>query len=108
MALILPAMAVTLVFLLLVASHTPPKEVALLAMAEEAVQRASTPETSANAPAELRRARDKLTAAGVTHKFMVYPGTMHAFHNDTGAAYNQEQALAAWRDMIAWFHQYLA
>jgi carboxymethylenebutenolidase len=49
-----------------------------------------------------------LTAANVTHKFNVYPGTMHAFHNDTGAAYNQEQALAAWRDMIAWFHQYLA
>jgi carboxymethylenebutenolidase len=49
-----------------------------------------------------------LTAAGVTHKFNVYPGTMHAFHNDTGAAYNQEQALAAWRDTIAWFHQYLA
>ncbi len=49
-----------------------------------------------------------LTAAGVTHKFNVYPGTMHAFHNDTGPAYNQEQALAAWRDLIAWFHQYLA
>jgi carboxymethylenebutenolidase len=49
-----------------------------------------------------------LTAANVTHKFNAYPGTMHAFHNDTGAAYNQEQALAAWRDMIAWFKQYLA
>jgi len=33
---------------------------------------------------------------------------MHAFHNDTGAAYNQEQAMSAWRDMIAWFKQYLA
>lgn len=49
-----------------------------------------------------------LTAAGITHKFNAYPGTMHAFHNDTGPAYNQEQALAAWRDMIAWFKQYLA
>ena len=49
-----------------------------------------------------------LTSAGVTHKFNVYPGTMHAFHNDTGPAYNQEQALSAWRDMIAWFKQYLA
>jgi carboxymethylenebutenolidase len=49
-----------------------------------------------------------LTAAGVTHKFNVYPGTNHAFHNDTGAAYNQDQALAAWRDMLAWFKQYLA
>ncbi|HYW90399.1 MAG TPA: dienelactone hydrolase family protein, partial [Chloroflexota bacterium] len=49
-----------------------------------------------------------LTAAGVTHKFNVYPDTRHAFHNDTGAAYNREQALAAWRDMIAWFKQYLS
>jgi carboxymethylenebutenolidase len=48
-----------------------------------------------------------LTAANVIHKFMAYPGTMHAFHDDTGPAYNQEQALAAWRDMIAWFKQYL-
>jgi carboxymethylenebutenolidase len=48
-----------------------------------------------------------LTASGTTHKFNVYPGTMHAFNNDTGAAYNQEQALAAERDMYAWLHQYL-
>ena len=49
-----------------------------------------------------------VTAANVTHKFNVYPGTMHGVHNDTGNAYNQDQALAAWRDMIAWFKQYLA
>jgi carboxymethylenebutenolidase len=49
-----------------------------------------------------------LTAAGVTHKFSVYPDTRHAFHDDTGPAYNQQQALAAWRDMIGWFKQYLA
>jgi carboxymethylenebutenolidase len=48
-----------------------------------------------------------LTAAKVTHKFTVYPGTQHAFHDDTGPRYNQEQALAAWSDMLAWFKQYL-
>jgi carboxymethylenebutenolidase len=48
-----------------------------------------------------------LTASGDVHKFNVYPGTMHAFNDDTGPAYNEEQALAAWRDAIAWFHQYL-
>jgi carboxymethylenebutenolidase len=48
-----------------------------------------------------------LTAANVTHQFNVYPGTMHAFNNDTGNAYNQEQALAAWRDMNAWFKEHL-
>ena len=49
-----------------------------------------------------------LTASGDVHKFNVYPGTRHAFNDDTGPSYNEEQALAAWRDMIAWFHQYLA
>jgi carboxymethylenebutenolidase len=48
-----------------------------------------------------------LTQANITHKFNVYPGTMHAFHNDTGPAYNQEQAVQAWRDTIAWFAQYV-
>jgi carboxymethylenebutenolidase len=48
-----------------------------------------------------------LTQANITHKFNVYPGTMHAFNNDTGPAYNQEQAVQAWRDTIAWFAQYL-
>lgn len=61
-ALILSALVITLLVLLVV-SHAPPQEVELLAMAEAAVQRATTPETSAHAPAELRRARDKLTAA---------------------------------------------
>jgi len=32
---------------------------------------------------------------------------MHAFNNDTGAAYNEQQSVAAERDMYAWFHQYL-
>jgi carboxymethylenebutenolidase len=49
-----------------------------------------------------------LTAANVVHKFNVYPDTRHAFHNDTGAAYNRDQALAAWRDMLAWFKEKLA
>jgi carboxymethylenebutenolidase len=49
-----------------------------------------------------------LTAAGVTHKFNVYPGTRHGFNNDTGGGYNREQALVAWQDMLAWFKQNLA
>jgi carboxymethylenebutenolidase len=48
-----------------------------------------------------------LEAAGVTHQINVYPGTQHAFHNDTGPRYNEEQALAAWHDTLAWFAQYL-
>ena len=49
-----------------------------------------------------------LTAAGIDHKFNEYPGTRHAFHNDTGQAYNREQALAAWQDTLAWFRDKLA
>lgn len=48
-----------------------------------------------------------LAAAGVTFQINVYPGTQHAFHNDTGARWNEAQALAAWRDTVAWFERYV-
>ncbi|MBV9357032.1 MAG: dienelactone hydrolase family protein [Chloroflexi bacterium] len=48
-----------------------------------------------------------LTAAGVVHQFKVYPDTHHAFNDDTGAAYNEQQALAAWSDATTWMKQYL-
>jgi carboxymethylenebutenolidase len=48
-----------------------------------------------------------LTTAGVTHQMKPYPGTKHAFNNDTGANYNQEQALVAWKDATSWMQQYL-
>jgi carboxymethylenebutenolidase len=57
------------------------------------------------------RGRDDLDAAmkaaNVVHQFNVYPGTRHAFNDDTGAAYNQKQALAAWKDTLDWFGTYL-
>ena len=48
-----------------------------------------------------------LAEAGVTFEIAVYPDTQHAFHNDTGARWNEEQALAAWTDTVAWFEQYV-
>ncbi|HEV2066040.1 MAG TPA: dienelactone hydrolase family protein [Thermomicrobiales bacterium] len=55
--------------------------------------------------------RDELEAAlaeaGITFRINVYPGTEHAFHNDTGQRYNEEQALAAWRDTVAWLAEYV-
>jgi carboxymethylenebutenolidase len=51
--------------------------------------------------------REALDAAGITYEFKVYPGTGHAFHNDTGERYVQDQALQAWQDMLAWFEQYV-
>ncbi len=48
-----------------------------------------------------------LIDAGVTHQMKVYPGVEHAFHNDTGERYDQEQALQAWEDMMSWLEQYV-
>ena len=48
-----------------------------------------------------------LQEAGITHQIKVYPGTQHAFHNDTGQRYNEDQAVAAWTDTLGWLAQYL-
>lgn len=48
-----------------------------------------------------------LTAAGKTYEIVMYPGTEHAFFNDTGAVYNAEAARDSWSRMLAWFGQYL-
>lgn len=44
-----------------------------------------------------------LTTAKVTHQMKLYPGVGHAFHNDTGGAYDEAQATQAWKDSLAWF-----
>ena len=38
----------------------------------------------------------------------VYQGANHAFHNDTGAAYNRDAACDAWAKTLAWYGKYLA
>jgi carboxymethylenebutenolidase len=48
-----------------------------------------------------------LAAAGITHQITVYPGVNHAFHNDTGQRYVEEQATQAWLDTLAWFEKYV-
>jgi carboxymethylenebutenolidase len=53
---------------------------------------------------DLRAALDE---SGITYVIKMYPGTQHAFHNDTGQRYNAEQAAAAWSDTIAWFAWYV-
>jgi carboxymethylenebutenolidase len=42
-----------------------------------------------------------------TFGFVVYQGANHAFHNDTGAAYNADAACDAWSRTIAWFNKHL-
>ncbi len=55
--------------------------------------------------------RDELDAAladaGIGYEIKIYPGTQHAFHNDTGQRYNAEQAEAAWVDTLAWLGTHL-
>ena len=48
-----------------------------------------------------------LVETGVTHQINIYPGVNHAFHNDTGQRYVEEQATQAWQDTLAWFELYL-
>lgn len=48
-----------------------------------------------------------LDAAGITYELKIYPGVDHAFHNDTGGRYVEEQALQAWSDMLAWFGEHV-
>lgn len=48
-----------------------------------------------------------LDAAGTTYQINIYPGVNHAFHNDTGQRYNEEQATQAWDDTLAWFAEYV-
>jgi carboxymethylenebutenolidase len=48
-----------------------------------------------------------LEEAGVTFQINIYPDTQHAFHNDTSPRWNEEQALQAWNDTVAWFEQYV-
>jgi carboxymethylenebutenolidase len=50
---------------------------------------------------------EALEAAGVTYQFNIYPGVDHAFHNDTGGRYVEEQATRAWEDTLDWFGRYL-
>ena len=45
--------------------------------------------------------------AGTTHEFVVHDGAGHAFNNDTGGAYNEGAAVAAWKRTVEWFATYL-
>ncbi|MGE5618178.1 MAG: dienelactone hydrolase family protein [Sphingomonadaceae bacterium] len=44
---------------------------------------------------------------GKTFERVVYPGANHAFHNDTGANWNEQAAYDAWGRTLAWFERYL-
>lgn len=49
----------------------------------------------------------ELKKSGTPYQMTVYPGVGHAFHNDTGARFNADQAQKAWISTIEWFRKYL-
>ena len=44
---------------------------------------------------------------GKKYRVITYPGTRHAFFNDTGQRYHQEAATAAWQEALGWFDEHL-
>ena len=44
---------------------------------------------------------------GKNYRVITYPGTRHAFFNDTGQRYHQEAATAAWQEALGWFDEHL-
>ena len=44
---------------------------------------------------------------GKNYRVITYPGTRHAFFNDTGQRYHQEAATAAWQEVLGWFDEHL-
>jgi carboxymethylenebutenolidase len=64
-------------------------------------------ETDRNLTRSMAPVMDAMIQKQKTFGFVVYQGVGHAFHNDTGAAYNAEAACDAWSRTMAWFNKYL-
>jgi carboxymethylenebutenolidase len=46
--------------------------------------------------------------AGKTFRKHVWPGVGHQFNNDTGGAYDEPTAVAAWTETLEWFGRHLS
>jgi carboxymethylenebutenolidase len=65
-------------------------------------------ETDANINKGIEAYEAALKAANKAYTLYIYPGTQHAFNNDTGAArYNKAAAELAWARTLAFFAQHL-
>jgi carboxymethylenebutenolidase len=63
----------------------------------------------AETDANVNATTDQLVMAlrGKDYQLVIHPGTMHAFNNDTGASYNEAEAIIAWGQTIDWFNTHL-
>jgi carboxymethylenebutenolidase len=64
-------------------------------------------ENDARINASIPAVEDALKKSGKTYELKTYPGVNHAFHNDTGANWNETASVDAWKTMMAWFKKYL-
>lgn len=79
----------------------------------EDVARIQTPvlaiyaETDRNLTRNMQASATLMSMATKSYGLMVYEGVGHAFHNDTGAAYNATAAMDAWARTIAYYDKWL-
>ncbi len=64
-------------------------------------------EQDRNLTSQMGPVMQTMLAQQKTFGFVVYQGAGHAFHNDTGPAYNAEVACDAWARAMGWFNKYL-
>ena len=64
-------------------------------------------ETDRNLTRNMQVAAGLLSTASRSYGLHVYEGVGHAFHNDTGAAYNATAAAEAWSRTLAYFDKWL-
>lgn len=64
-------------------------------------------EQDRNLSSQMGPVMQAMLAQQKTFGFVVYQGAGHAFHNDTGPAYNAEVACDAWARAMGWFNKYL-
>jgi len=64
-------------------------------------------ETDTRIDAGIPAIEDAMKKNNKVFEKMIYPGAGHAFHNDTGRAYNPAAAEDAWKRMLEWFAKYV-
>ncbi len=64
-------------------------------------------ETDTRINAGIPAIEDAMKRNNKTFEKMIYPGAGHAFHNDTGRAYNPQAAEDAWKRTLEWFGKYV-
>ena len=64
-------------------------------------------ETDARINAGIPAIEEAMKKNNKTFEKMIYPGAGHAFHNDTGRAYNPAAAEDAWKRTLEWFAKYV-